>query len=178
MLFDIDGTWTEFNKEDQKKVVDLCVRNNYSIGIDTAGGFSYQPTTCESSIRRPMGDYLCNYMSEHDYDTFNNVNIGLVNGKIYNPNPYSEVDSMCKDNPNANKDGCRKGMALQNTMIEVGAKYGVLVDNDPKVVEGCREYIRQTKINAIVIWAGTVIQYPKTPQLTYEMISNYFKNHN
>jgi hypothetical protein len=185
MLFDIDGTWTEFNKKDQKKVVDLCIRNNYSIGINTAGGPTYQPKTCENSKKRPMGDDLCKYMSEKNYITFNNVNIGLVNGKIINNiiteegdiiTPYQDVDYICEDNPNLNKDGCRKGKALENTMKKLGAKYGVLVDNDPEVVEGCREYIKYKKMNATVIWAGTVIQYPTTPQLTYETIYNYFKN--
>jgi glutaredoxin len=117
-------------------------------------------------------------MSENNYKTFNNVYIGLVNGKIFDQNPYEEAYSICRDNQKLNKDGCRKGMALQNTMKELGVKYGVLVDNDPKVVEGCREYIKQKKMDAIVIWAGTKIQYPETPQLTYEMISNYFKNDN
>lgn len=115
-LFDIDGTLTtgKYNEE----VVQMCLDNNYAVGISTAGSI-YTPQNIKNFSWMPKNLY--SFMQKHNFDTFNNVGSGILMGKKQTEK-YIENDLKAPAHLSYYEIyGWRKGFSLQET----ASKYGI-----------------------------------------------------
>ena len=82
---------------------------------------------------------LLRYLNKTNWKTFNNVASGILNGKK-NINAYK--DSLKKKPKEFFWVGWLKGFALKKTGQIIGTKYLILIDNDPRVLEGILQFSR------------------------------------
>ena len=76
ILFDIDGTLT--TGIENEKVVDMCIKKGYAVGICTAGSM-YKMENLKSFNWMPYN--LWDFIRQHDDVTFNNVASNIIAGK-------------------------------------------------------------------------------------------------
>ena len=144
-LFDIDGTLT--TGTENEKVVQYCIDKGYAVGIATAGAI-YNPSNLMNFKWMPRNLY--EFMSSHNFDTFNNVASGVLKG-VHNSAAYTKT--LSDKPPNIFWPGWFKGLALEST----GKAYGItdtnnliLFDNDPSFITGVKHY----NSNLRVVCAG------------------------
>lgn len=157
-LFDIDGTLT--TGTENEKVVQYCLDKGYAVGIATAGG-KYLPSNLLDHSWMPLN--LFNFMIEHDFNTFNNVASGILNGH-YNSTAYSK--SLSSKPNDVFWPGWFKGVALERTGLIYGIKdpkFLILFDNEPSFLMGVKHYNKDLS----VICAGI----PCNGTLTVEAVS-------
>ena len=133
-LFDIDGTLT--TGENNEKVVDLCLKAGYAVGISTAGS-GYTPRNLTSFSWMPQNLYK--FMSEHNFITFNNVASNILAGK-YDPLGYKFIKDKYFDHT---VWGVLKGHSLMKTAAKYNIKDPskmILFDNDPSFIKGVKIY--------------------------------------
>ena len=130
-LFDIDGTLT--TGIDNSKSIDICLNNDWAVGISTAGAM-YKPENLMSFSWMPLN--LFKFMKKYNFVTFNNVARGIYAGK------YS---SIIKTQSNLDKMGHKKWGILKGYSLIESAKYLnleinkenlILFDNDPLFLKG------------------------------------------
>ena len=137
ILFDIDGTLTTGTEND--KVVDMCIKKGYAVGICTAGSM-YKMENLKSF--RWMPHNLWNFIREHDDITFNNVASNIIAGKL-DPIVYSKLGIIDKTNNLGIILGIRKGFALKYTGNKLGitnSKKLLLCDDDSFFIKGINNY--------------------------------------
>ena len=134
-LFDIDGTLT--TGTENEKVVQYCIDKGYAVGIATAGAM-YNPGNLMNFEWMPRNLY--EFMSNNNFDTFNNVASGVLQG-IHNSAVYTKT--LRDKPPHIFWPGWFKGIALEST----GRAYGIkdphnliLFDNDPSFISGVNQY--------------------------------------
>ena len=141
-LFDVDDTLTLGT--DNYNVVQKCLDSGYAVGISTANPF-YTPNTIKYYKWMPKNLY--NFMVQHQFDTFNNVSIFYLNGKIQK-NVY---ESNLPDSPpvkDINILGWRKGLSLLSTAKLYGITDPdkmILFDDNKGYLNGILSYNNKVK---------------------------------
>jgi len=140
-LFDIDGTLTTGTQNEE--VVQYCIDKGYAVGVATAGSI-YTPANLQSY--KWMPNNLYDFMNKHDFDTFNNVASGVLNG-IHNPSAYNKILKLKPQD--VSWPGWFKGFALERT----GSLYDIkdpsklfLFDNDPNFIMGVKYYNHDLRV--------------------------------
>lgn len=137
VLFDIDGTLTPNSRKHNENVVDVCIKNNWAVGICTAGGI-YHMNNLMSYAWMPRNLY--DFMREHNDITFNNVSSGFLMGKL-NGDAYNNLEDQSLDF--IEKFGFRKGFALKHTGKKLGIKDSrrlILCDDLTAFINGVLKY--------------------------------------
>jgi hypothetical protein len=131
VLFDIDGTLASSPLDNNSKVVQACIDNNFAVGICTAGSYpSLQACTKYNWFPKNLYDFILKYGNI----TFNNVGSSkILMGKT--SNLYSTLK-----NQNA---GYLKGFALKQTANALGiinSSCMILCDDDPNFIQNALKY--------------------------------------
>jgi len=154
-LFDIDGTLT--TGKDNEKVIDMCLKAGYAVGISTAGA-GYTPNNLLSFPWMPKNLY--NFMKEHNFNTFNNVASNILVGK-YDPLGYKFIKDNYFDH---SVWGILKGHSLSKTAAKYNIKDPtkmILFDNDPEFIKGVKKYNKDMQVLCAGKPCGTELS-PKT----------------
>lgn len=146
-LFDVDDTLT--TGTENEKVVDICLKAGYAVGISTANSL-YTPYTIQFFQWMPKNLY--DFMVQHNFDTFNNVSSLYLNGKI-NKSAYDKVDTNFPVK-SPTLYGWRKGFSLVSTANLYGItdmSKMILFDDNRNYIEGIKAF---TDNKAMVICSG------------------------
>lgn len=138
VLFDIDGTLTPQTNKNNTAVVQACLDAGYAVGVCTAGS-GYTPQNVINYDWMPQNLY--SFMSDRNFDTFNDVGNGYLNGKM-NQATYDAL-KIPSSLTGGKVVGYKKGFALATT----GKIYGIgsdncmlLCDDDPNYRAGASAY--------------------------------------
>jgi len=170
MLFDIDGTWTVSTQTDRRKIITLLNDKKYAIGINTAA-----PYIIDFFDIQPNNQSICEFLRQHDYNTYNSVNMqypimaGITVPTDTEHDPFDKIYEYCSRNSDIDfQYGFRKAFALEYALkiYNLPDSCGTLIDDNEIVKKGFEEYCKIKKLNMKFIW---------TPDgLKYENISNFF----
>lgn len=145
VLFDIDGTLT--TGKNNEAVVQLCIDNDWAVGICTAGSiYSMENLLNYDWMPRNLYDFIV----EHNNITFNNVSSEYLMGKL-NKDAYTHLHKYM---PIILRYwypfvyGFRKGFALTETAKALGIENGslILCDDLRIFIEGALTYNNNIKI--------------------------------
>jgi hypothetical protein len=141
MYFDIDGTLITANKNDIESNMQLCLDNNYAIGIITASNREiHHLCNGDNPVEEWMPKTLCKFMKETNYITYNADHI-VAGMKIGDPNfpknyPPLEYDNLLVQ-------GVKKGYQMKygQEMLNIkDPKQIVLFDDYACVLVGAKKY--------------------------------------
>tara|TARA_Y100000389_G_scaffold201272_1_gene243572 strand:- start:6093 stop:6713 length:621 start_codon:yes stop_codon:yes gene_type:complete len=134
-LFDIDGTLT--TGQENEKAVAVCLDAGYAVGVSTAGSV-YKPSNLLNYSWMPRNLY--DFMSERNFDTFNNVSSGILMGE----NDIESYNRVRQTLPQGLFwPGWLKGFALMKTANSYGitdTSKMVMFDDDKSYLAGLSTY--------------------------------------
>lgn len=143
VLFDIDDTLSTNSYVENFLSVDYCIKNNYAVGICTAGAY-YTPENLNNFRWMPLN--LSEFLRKTNNKTFNNV----ARGYICNNDSVFQIKRMLRIVKEANVQisdtemiGFIKGYAAAVTAGLIGGinSYDIyLLDNDPNVITGFKKF--------------------------------------
>lgn len=153
VLFDIDGTLTDqgHSGEDNAKLVQICLDTGFAVGINTAGGYTpdlWQNWPPDQQYNW-MPKNLVDFMKAHNWNTFNAVRIGYLNGKV-DQQAYVSIDKNIP--PNIDPFGWRKGFALEQTAKLYGITNPeciIMFDDLPSFIDGMLAWNPNFNVNCI-----------------------------
>ena len=128
VLFDIDGTLASSPPDNNSKVVQACIDNNFAVGICTAGSY---PSVEECAKYKWLPKNLYDFIIKYDNVTFNNVSSKILMGKTSNLYPK---------NVGA---GYLKGFALKQTANAfniTNSSCMILCDDNPNFINDAHKY--------------------------------------
>tara|TARA_A100001011_G_scaffold400833_1_gene519562 strand:- start:529 stop:1191 length:663 start_codon:yes stop_codon:yes gene_type:complete len=139
VLFDVDGTLTTGNEN--YKVVDHFIKNNYVVGIVTAGSIYNKENL---STWEWMPNNLYTFISDNKFVSFNNVASSILCGE-YNPTQYEmnklKIPIIEGKQSMGYQIGWDKGFSLMECALKFGIinpKKMILIDNDPYFLDGAK----------------------------------------
>ena len=160
VLFDIDGTLASSPPDNNSKVVQACIDNNFAVGICTAGSY---PSIEECAKYNWLPKNLYNFILKSGNITFNNVGSSkILMGKTSNLYPK---------NVGA---GYLKGFALKqtaNTLNITNSSCMILCDDDPNFINDAHKY----DPNLNIVCSGAACKRDKTYHLNIDDVINAMK---